>query len=150
MLYERDFPFKPRLTQSSRMFRPLKNLPMKLRGLSHDDYRSNHQQLSSHSAPSLEPARGKETHSTTEALLELTRAAHRTISSVETAATAITPAAASASFGLATALWNLDSGTSTTTPALDMAASAQPEAASGIENDVIKALAQALGVDDAA
>ncbi len=99
---------------------------------------------------SLEPARGKETHSTTEALLELTRAAHRTISSVETAATPITPAAASVSFGLATALWNLDSGTSTTTPALDMAASAQPEAASGIENDVLKALAQALGVDDAA
>lgn len=101
----------------------------------------------------LEPAKGKETHSTTEALLELTRAAHRTISSVESIATAVAPAAASLSAGLATALWNLDSGASTTTPALgmgDMAASAQPETASSIENDVLKALAQALGVDEAA
>lgn len=103
---------------------------------------------------SIEPAKGKETHSTTEALLELTRAAHRTISSVESTATAVAPAAASVSTGLAAALWNLDSGASmTTAPALDMgdmAASAQPETASSIENDVLKALAQALGVDEAA
>ncbi len=100
----------------------------------------------------LEPTKNKETHSTTEALLELTRAAHRAISSAESVATAVAPAAASVSAGLAAALWNLDSGgTTTATPVLEMAASsAQPEATSSLEAEVLKALAQALGVDDAA
>ncbi|KJF73300.1 hypothetical protein [Agrobacterium arsenijevicii] len=100
---------------------------------------------------SLEPAKAKETNATTEALLELTRTAHRAISSAESVAMAAAPAAASASAGLAAALWNLDSGASAKAePALDMTASAQPEAASGIESQVLKALAQALGVDEAA
>lgn len=99
----------------------------------------------------LEPAKNKETHSTTEALLELTRAAHRAISSAESVATAVSPAAASVSAGLAAALWNLDSGASATgTSAPEMAAAAQPEAASSLETEVLKALAQALGVDEAA
>ncbi|CUX17376.1 MULTISPECIES: hypothetical protein [Agrobacterium] len=102
----------------------------------------------------LEPTKSKEAHSTTQALLELTRAAHRAISSAEDIATAVSPVtgvAAGASAGLAAALWNLDSGASATTkPTLDMAASVQPEAASGIEAEVLKALAQALGVDEAA
>lgn len=101
---------------------------------------------------SLEPTKKKEAHSTTDALLELTRAAHRAISSAETVATAVAPAAASVSAGLAAALWNLDSGMSAKTePAFDMTASAaQPEAASSLEAEVLKALAQALGVDEAA
>ncbi|WP_332305865.1 hypothetical protein [Rhizobium sp. GR12] len=98
----------------------------------------------------LEPTKNRETHSATEALLELTRAAHRAISSTESATT-IAPAAASASAGLAAALWNLDSGApAKADPALEMTASAQPEAASGIETEVLKALAQALGVDETA
>lgn len=101
----------------------------------------------------LEPTKNREAHSTTDALLELTRAAHRAISSAEGVATAIAPAAASVSAGLAAALWNLDSGasmTTTTTPALEMSASVEPEAASNLETEVLKALAQALGVDEAA
>lgn len=94
----------------------------------------------------LEPAKSREIHSTTETLLELTRAAHRAISSAESVA----PAAASISAGLAAALWNLDSGATSTRPALEMTASARPEAASTIENEVLKALAEALGVEDAA
>jgi hypothetical protein len=99
----------------------------------------------------LEPTKNRETHSATEALLELTRAAHRAISSAEGVATAVAPAAASASAGLAAALWNLDSSApAKAEPALEMTASAQPEAASGIETEVLKALAQALGVDETA
>lgn len=99
----------------------------------------------------LEPTKNKETHSTTDALLELTRAAHRAISSAESVAPAVATAATSVSAGLAAALWNLDSGASATTkPALEMAAAAQPEAAANIENEVLKALAEALGVDEAA
>ncbi|MFK3778184.1 hypothetical protein [Agrobacterium sp. NPDC089420] len=98
---------------------------------------------------SLAPARAKEAHSATEALLELTQAAHRAISSAETIAAAVSPAA-SMSAGLAAALWNLDSGAATTKPALEMTATARPEAASSIEDQVLKALAEALGVEDAA
>ncbi|MCZ4431019.1 hypothetical protein O3S81_15030 [Agrobacterium sp. SOY23] len=98
---------------------------------------------------SLEPAKGKQTQSATEALLELTQTAHRAISSVESVTTAVAPAA-SVSASLAAALWNLDSGASTTTtPAAEMAA-AQPEAAPNLENEVLKALAQALGVEETA
>ncbi|MBO0124020.1 hypothetical protein [Agrobacterium sp. OT33] len=98
----------------------------------------------------LEPAKSREIHSTTETLLELTRAAHRAISSAESVAPAVAPAAASISAGLAAALWNLDSGATPIRPALEMTASARPEAASTIENEVLKALAEALGVEDAA
>jgi len=95
----------------------------------------------------VEPTKNRETHSTTEALLELTRAAHRAISSAESVA----PAAASVSAGLAAALWNLDSGASDAAkPAVEMATAAQPEAAANIENEVLKALAEALGVNEAA
>ncbi|CAN7334010.1 hypothetical protein LJR011_002090 [Agrobacterium tumefaciens] len=100
----------------------------------------------------VEPTKkNRETHSTTEALLELTRAAHRAISSAESVATAVAPAAASVSAGLAAALWNLDSGASDAAkPAVEMATAAQPEAAANIENEVLKALAEALGVNEAA
>ncbi|MDZ7927538.1 MAG: hypothetical protein U5L46_10830 [Agrobacterium sp.] len=99
----------------------------------------------------LEATKARETNSTTEALLELTRAAHRAISSAEGVATAVAPAAASVSAGLAAALWNLDSGApARTEPAVEIAASAQPDAASSLETEVLKALAQALGVDAAA
>lgn len=98
----------------------------------------------------LEPTRNRETPSTTEVLLELTRAAHRAISSAESVATTVSPVAG-VSAGLAAALWNLDSGASAkSTPAPEMTAAAQPEAASSLETEVLKALAQALGVDDAA
>ena len=98
----------------------------------------------------LEPAKNREAHSTTDALLELTRAAHRAISSAESVAAAVSPAA-SASASLAAALWNLDSGASAaTTPALEMTSAAQPEAAVSLETEVLKALAQALCVDAAA
>jgi hypothetical protein len=99
----------------------------------------------------LEPTKNRETNSTTEALQELTRVAHRAISSAESVAVAAAPAAASVSAGLAAALWNLDSGArARTEPAVEIAASAQPKAASSIETEVLKALAQALGVDTAA
>ena len=99
----------------------------------------------------LEPTKNKETHSTTEALLELTRAAHRAISSAESVATTGAPAAASVAAGLAAALWNRDSGASDAAkPAFEMATAAQPEAAASIENEVLKALAEALGVNEAA
>ncbi|WCK65889.1 hypothetical protein [Agrobacterium tumefaciens] len=99
----------------------------------------------------LESTKTRETNATTEALLELTRAAHRAISSAESVAVSAAPAAASVSAGLAAALWNLDSGAQARTePAVDIAASAQPDAASSIETEVLKALAQALGVDAAA
>ena len=98
----------------------------------------------------ITPARNRESQSTTEALQELTRAAHRAISSAESVATTVSPVAG-VSAGLAAALWNLDSGASaTSTPAPEMTAAAQPEAASSLETEVLKALAQALGVDDAA
>jgi hypothetical protein len=100
-------------------------------------------------ARSIEPARSRETQSTTEALQELTRAAHRAISVAGNVATSVAPLA-SASASLAAALWNMDSGASAATGVnADVAASTQPDMAS-VESQVLKALAQALGVEDAA
>lgn len=101
-------------------------------------------------ARTLQPAKTRDNQSTTDALLELTRAAHGAVSSAEGVAAAVYPAA-SASAGLAAALWNLDSSSAATVaPFPEISASAQPDAAAGIETEVLKALAQALGVDEAA
>lgn len=87
--------------------------------------------------------------STTEALQELTRAAHRAISVAGNVATAVAPLAG-ASASLAAALWNMDSGASAATGAnADVTASAQPDMAS-LESQILKALAHALGVEGAA
>lgn len=97
----------------------------------------------------IAPAHNRESQSTTEALQELTRAAHRAISVAGNVATAVAPLAG-ASASLAAALWNMDSGASASTGAnADVVASAQPDMAS-LESQVLKALAQALGVNDAA
>ncbi len=105
-------------------------------------------------ARTLQPAKPRDNQSTTDALLELTRAAHSAVSSAVSSAEGVAAAvypAASASAGLAAALWNLDSSAAATVaPFPEISAAAQPDAAAGIETEVLKALAQALGVDEAA
>ncbi|MBW9077932.1 hypothetical protein JNB84_08250 [Rhizobium pusense] len=97
----------------------------------------------------IAPAHNRESQSTTEALQELTRAAHRAISVAGNVATTVAPLAG-ASASLAAALWNMDSGASAPTGAnAEVAASAQPDMAS-LESQILKALAQALGVNEAA
>ncbi|MGQ8632513.1 hypothetical protein ACUTJJ_13675 [Agrobacterium sp. DKPNP3] len=97
----------------------------------------------------IAPAHNRERQSTTEALQELTRAAHRAISVAGNVATAVAPLAG-ASASLAAALWNMDSGAAAATGAnADVTASAQPDMA-GLESQILKALAHALGVEGAA